>query len=199
MWPIRVVPHFFEVLMDRMNPEKNLRAIGWPEVGAEINFPPWVSQESRTDCKSTKDRLDKLKVVFSVQKYDFAILFEGTVLHQKTCKSLSVKNSGKIRYGTVTFYCRWCDPDPGYPAPSCRCPFKFEISKNAGAVCVISTFFWLIDDLRFRSEIKVHDHPGKIVSIFASQTSGYRVTASCLFLFIFWQLEPSQDCHPGAG
>ena len=36
---IRDVPHFFEVLIDRMNPEKNLRAVGWSEVGAEISFP----------------------------------------------------------------------------------------------------------------------------------------------------------------
>ena len=33
------VPHFFEVLIDRMNPEKFLRAVGWSEVGAEISFP----------------------------------------------------------------------------------------------------------------------------------------------------------------
>ena len=34
------VPHFFEVLIDRMNPEKFLRAVGKSEVGAEISFPP---------------------------------------------------------------------------------------------------------------------------------------------------------------
>ena len=39
MTEIRGAPHFFEVLRDRMNPEKNLRAIGLAQMGAEINFP----------------------------------------------------------------------------------------------------------------------------------------------------------------
>ena len=34
------VPHFFEVLIDRMNPENFLWAVGWSEVGAEISYPP---------------------------------------------------------------------------------------------------------------------------------------------------------------